>query len=137
MPAIGDRVREVAEWVRSAISALDRSPLPVTWANFPHGSCDAATYVLAHFIQERLGIVSTRAAGWLPHGRSKSHAWLEVDGLIVDITADQFGLPPVIVAAASEWHSQLVEVSRRPWSVGAHEWGREVNPVIDALLRSG
>jgi len=35
-----------------------------------------------------------------------SHAWLEADGIIVDITADQFhdNDTPVIVALHSPWH---------------------------------
>ncbi|MEH3104355.1 MAG: lasso peptide biosynthesis protein [Sphingomonas phyllosphaerae] len=45
----------------------------------------------------------------------ESHAWVEADGQIVDITADQFGYAPVIVArfdhpvyrAAQDSHGQL------------------------------
>jgi hypothetical protein len=34
--------------------------------------------------------------------RWESHAWVECDGFIVDVTADQFGAPPVIVTPASD-----------------------------------
>jgi hypothetical protein len=46
--------------------------------------------------------------GASPHNRS--HAWLEVDGLIVDITADQFPeqkAEPVIVTIQSAWHDEF------------------------------
>lgn len=36
------------------------------------------------------------AAGWM------GHAWVEANGCVIDITADQFGHAPVIVARASD-----------------------------------
>ena len=47
--------------------------------------------------------------------RWSSHAWLEVGGILVDVTADQFGRPPVIVAERSRWHERLRDVQRRPY----------------------
>ncbi len=35
--------------------------------------------------------------GVLVNGRWESHAWVEAAGWIIDITADQFGAPPVII----------------------------------------
>nr|MBW0149644.1 lasso peptide biosynthesis protein [Phenylobacterium sp.] len=40
--------------------------------------------------------------GFLAHGRWESHAWVTCQGWIVDITADQFGAPPVIVTPATD-----------------------------------
>jgi hypothetical protein len=37
-------------------------------------------------------------------GPNLSHAWLQVEDIIVDITADQFGEPPVIVTTNTKWH---------------------------------
>ncbi len=36
------------------------------------------------------------AGGWM------GHAWVEANGFVIDITADQFGHPPVIVAPISD-----------------------------------
>lgn len=36
--------------------------------------------------------------GFLTHTGWQSHAWVECGNLIVDITADQFGAPPVLIA---------------------------------------
>lgn len=33
------------------------------------------------------------------------HAWLEVDGIVVDVTADEFYAGPVIVSANPNWHN--------------------------------
>ena len=43
-----------------------------------------------------------------------SHAWLKVDGQIVDITADQFGQSAVIVSAVSRWHDEWRAEPGRP-----------------------
>lgn len=60
------------------------------------------------FLQEALraeGLIAEFVAGspsegqqgyWLD-GAWHGHAWVEVDGWIVDVTADQFGAPPVVV----------------------------------------
>lgn len=40
--------------------------------------------------------------GFHVQGRWESHAWTTCHGWIVDITADQFGAPPVIVTAATD-----------------------------------
>jgi hypothetical protein len=46
----------------------------------------------------------------------RTHAWLEKDGVIVDITADQFDDAecPVMVTADDSWHRQFVVERRRP-----------------------
>lgn len=55
---------------------------------FPRGACLISTLVLAQYLQHfdsknAFLIVS----GW---NRNTSHAWLEYDGYIIDVTADQF-----------------------------------------------
>ena len=58
-------------------------------ANFPFGCCGIASELLAAYLLER-GIKSTVGFGWSIEPNSSSHAWLIVDGVIVDITGDQF-----------------------------------------------
>lgn len=45
-------------------------------------------------IGEDCGLLT--ADGWM------GHAWVEANGFVIDITADQFGLAPVVVAPASD-----------------------------------
>jgi hypothetical protein len=40
--------------------------------------------------------------GFLSEGRWESHSWVECDGWIIDVTADQFGSPPVIITATND-----------------------------------
>jgi hypothetical protein len=44
-----------------------------------------------------------------------SHAWLEQDGVVLDITADQFGdADEVVVTTDRTWHDQSEEVETFP-----------------------
>ena len=42
------------------------------------------------------------AFGFRANGKWESHAWVEAGGYIVDVTADQFGAPPVIVVSKGD-----------------------------------
>ncbi len=91
-------LKSEAHRVRSAFEALraiDEGKL----RDFPSQCCDTACRVLGlHLhaigtknIREVLARVSA----------DQKHRWLEVGGLVVDITADQFGQAEVVVAADS------------------------------------
>jgi len=81
--------------------------------SFPKQACDVASLLLAYYLRDRGFQDIERVLGCLD---SESHVWLEVDGWIVDITADQFpGVDdPVIVVEATRksWHSNFIEQSR-------------------------
>jgi len=75
---------------------------------FPDGACRLVSHLLALHLSSRgyKGIRYRHAAfpGHEPHIR---HGWLVVDGATVDLTADPYGQPPVIVTAASAFHESL------------------------------
>ncbi len=112
MRSTDEQVFEHALRFRAAIDRTDKSKLPITFKNFPNGSCgDAALLIGAYFVNVGLGqfqyILGERERG---DSRSwSSHAWIENDGLIVDITADQFPDAPraVMVERNSQWHDQF------------------------------
>jgi hypothetical protein len=85
--------------------------------DFPRGaSCDASL-LLSEFLRRhgfaQIDYVEGCArSGPQPHG---SHAWLEIGGTIVDITADQFPrrpAAPVIVTTDGSWHAHFTEENR-------------------------
>jgi hypothetical protein len=43
-----------------------------------------------------------------------SYAWVDIDGVIVDITADQFGQSPVMLTTHSPWHDTWSTKPPRP-----------------------
>jgi hypothetical protein len=113
--SIVDRIRACAVELRAALDAADHQALGVQWAHFPRGSCGAAAEVLGRMLRDCLGIEATYVNGSLDRpGGWSSHAWVEFDGIIADITADQFGQAPVIVTRDSAWHRQLTHLERLP-----------------------
>ncbi len=79
--------------------------------SFPDGACGHASVLLGEWLT-RKGIVGVEYVS----GRSdeiRSHAWLECDGLIIDITADQFGtgMPPVFVGRGRRFHDHFEVLS--------------------------
>jgi hypothetical protein len=112
------RLREVAARFRHAIKRCDCQRLAIGMQDFPTGSCGDATDLLgAYLADEGLGSFMY-VEGWRGAVEDRhSHAWLEEDGLIVDITADQFPEieQPVIVTRHSDWHAtfEREEIARR------------------------
>jgi hypothetical protein len=101
------QVREAAAALRAAILRCPRSDLP-TLKNFPHGSCGDASILLGQYLFDRsFGL--WEYAGGERELDLHSHAWLERDGLIIDITADQLDDvdEPIIVTRDRAWHGQF------------------------------
>lgn len=145
------RVRALAVSFRAAILRTNRNKLPISFRAFPLGSCSDASLLLARFLDDVGYGPATYVIGW--RGPC-SHAWLELDGLLIDITADQFvrdpekllwtGVPPefpdgVIVTAEENWHSGFDEEHRYTadyWvygdSIGA-ELDRSYHEILTSL----
>lgn len=81
---------------------------------FPEGACKLVSWLLALHLRGRgvhdVRFVSAHFPGKAPHAR---HAWLVVDGAVVDLTADPFGQPPVVVGAPTPFHDSLDEREER------------------------
>ena len=100
-----DNLAELAARFRAAIIKADPATLPlVTLQNFPRGACGDAILLLAKYLQENKCGDFYYVLG---EREDHSHAWLQRDSLIIDITADQFEdqKTPVIVTEDHSWHS--------------------------------
>ncbi|WP_404351689.1 hypothetical protein LG324_03010 [Phycicoccus jejuensis] len=106
-------IRAACAAFRAAIE--ETIPRPVGLDAFPKGACGDTCEMLADFLRSRSLGDPTYVTG-LSEDHARSHAWLEIDDLIIDITADQFGdvEEQVIVTTDRSWHE-----SRFP-SVGRH-----------------
>lgn len=99
----------IAARVRQALEYSPRDELPDQWSAFPRGTCGDTSLVLCAFLADA-GFdgfeLICGERGSQEDGTYSSHAWLQRDQLVVDITADQFmdGPGPVVVAEGSEWH---------------------------------
>ncbi len=103
---------------------------------FPQGACGHTSDLFGSYLIGELGLSAFYIEGCRPNMLSYCpHAWLLVDGTIVDITADQFGEASVIVTTSSPWHDGWDrEVPRLPF-VSATGW--DSYPEARKALSSG
>lgn len=98
---------------RGALDRLNWSSMPTNFRQFPAGTCGDISDILAEYLYKKgfndIEYVSGSA------DNHQSHAWLEVAGYIVDITADQFPDcdDPVIVTNDYSWHQRFEESTRQ------------------------
>ena len=75
---------------RGALNRLDWFSMPGNFRKFPLGTCGAISDILAEHLYKQ-GIQEIEyVSGVSDQHRQNSHAWLEIAGYIIDITADQF-----------------------------------------------
>lgn len=101
---------------RAAIERCTGRLLSISLMEFPRGSCGDVADMLGMFLHDILGIECDYVSGW---DAGTSHAWLELDGTMIDITADQFeGNEPVIVSFESAFHRRFEVQNRRKPGIG-------------------
>lgn len=84
--------------------------LPTHLQRFPQGCCGVVSELLGDYLNTQLGLRAEYVCGERDGG---SHAWLELDGLVIDITSDQFdGRPQVFIGARDDWYASWEESAR-------------------------
>jgi hypothetical protein len=105
-------VEQLLKIARAARCALERYASGAKSGGFPRGTCGLVSDLLGRYLVEAGFKKVMYVCG---EKRSEgSHAWVEVGEIILDITGDQFGQPPVVVTAASNWHDQWERDDPRP-----------------------
>lgn len=99
---------QLAKAFKKAFDDSDLSQAPGFLQNFPSGCCSWATIFIGHYLKYECGL-SLKRIHSARRINGDQHEWLIVNGIIIDITADQFddAPSPVIVETDSEWHAQL------------------------------
>jgi hypothetical protein len=102
-PAVGN-AGDAARRFRTALETAE-SPRLLGLRSFPKAACGDASRLLAQYLRDRGFGEWTIVTAWRD-GMSRTHAWLEQDGWLIDITADQFEdvSEPVIATRRSDWH---------------------------------
>jgi hypothetical protein len=94
---------------RRAIQSMSIEEFPNSnfFLNFPRGCCGDTSHLFAKFLSKR-GI-STKYV-WGINSNDFSHAWLEYDDIIIDLTADQFQEinEEVVITRNRKWYEQFV-----------------------------
>lgn len=103
---------EIATKFRNAIESLPIDKKLDGLKKFPNAACGDATYLLGAYLKD-LGIEGFRYVcgkkGSHANNTWFTHAWLQKESLIIDITADQFAdvSTAVIVSKSSAWHASF------------------------------
>lgn len=82
-----NNIEKIAKNLKSALYKADKKKLTIEFENFPIGSCGGACDILFFFLQEN-GYKNIKYV--CGEKSSKTHAWLEFDSFIIDITIQQF-----------------------------------------------
>ncbi|MGG0793795.1 hypothetical protein ABE137_07285 [Brevibacillus laterosporus] len=103
-----DQIREYAVIFRKAIQSMPMSEFPKSlyFDRFPIGCCGDSSKLFSKFLSSK-GIKAYYV--WGIRDDEYSHAWLEYDDIIIDLTADQFDEvhEEVVVTKNRDWHSQF------------------------------
>lgn len=102
---------EVSQMVRTFRRGIDEvageGDLPWVLMDFPNGRCGVISTVLGHYLNVRYGLQIEQV--WADRD-GKLHSWLEIFGLAIDITGDQFeGRPPVFYGERDQWFTSWEE----------------------------
>jgi hypothetical protein len=109
--------KQIACAFREQLSRLkDLGELPVGMEHFPAGCCGVVSEMLGDYLRTHHGLDVEYVWGDNDWG---DHAWLECEGVVIDITSDQFqNRPPVFFAAKDSWYTSWEEALRVPVSSG-------------------
>ncbi|MFN4327651.1 MAG: hypothetical protein ACK4FF_02140 [Limnobacter sp.] len=120
------QILEMATRFRGAIESIPPEARSICMQSFPNGACGDTALLFGAFLVDH-GIPGFQyicgERGSQADNTWTSHAWLQRDDLVVDLTADQFPDAPtgVIVSSSSSWHMQFdtesgQESDFRKWS---------------------
>ncbi len=110
---------------REALERMTPAERGAGFMDFPRGTCGPVTELMGRLVFE-----ATHEAGLYVSGTAhpdlpsqQSHAWLEVDGLLVDLTHDQFSGTGLVgwVFDSSRWHV-MFDSEKLPLCLDPQNW---------------
>lgn len=106
------RLRIIGKRIREIIEMTPQNKRTGYMEAFPRGACGDCSLIMGTYLLKN-GFRNVEYVVGVDKGE-QSHAWLECDGVIVDITADQFGsgIEPIIVTKDKTWHSRFLGQKR-------------------------
>lgn len=114
-----DTLRQLAASFRSAIVEARAGNAPGALPYFPDGACRLTSRLFALHLSRRPGSdvfgPARLISGVLPGSEfGARHYWVELDDTAVDLTADAFGEPTVVVGARTAFHHSLTDLACEP-----------------------
>jgi len=123
----------VATAARAVMEECRSDPGEFIFQKFPRRACGATCELLGRYFIEILGVDARYVAA---SRAGRTHAWLAVGDIIIDITADQFGQAPVIVTRESAWHAEWDAEKGRPPICSQAQWAMYPLATWRALAKS-
>jgi len=137
------RLTELGRALRKEMKPFIKKHESDFYGNFG-GACGVMSYAM-YQVLKRLGLKPVLALAG-PQTQTFQHCWVEVDGLIVDLTATQFGYDKTVQVTSrpSEWHKPLKYRGHRvinelkTWHDGQSPMNnrRAVNAAVNRVLES-
>jgi hypothetical protein len=116
MPTFAD-LQIIASAFRRSFETVDLSKSPGALPHFPEGCCHWASYMIGHYLKyeqkcDPSEVIGERSAA----DGVENHSWLNINGLVIDITSDEFddSDEKVIVSKNSAWHKKWRVVATYP-----------------------
>lgn len=104
----------------------DLKYVPPPFAHFPRGSCGIASDMLGSILNEKLEAQALYISA-THRIENTSHAWLHYDGIVIDVTGDQFpGRPSVYVGQPDRWFD-LWKVDRSAPRLAEYIYGYDMD----------
>lgn len=122
----------VAHAARDVLEAYSSDSPDVMFNGFPRGACGATSDLIGRYLNEAYQLKAQLVSGRRVDGAI--HTWLNVCGIIVDITADQFGRSAVIVTRQSAWHGTWDTGVNEPPDVHQNVWPSYLAPAWNAMV---
>jgi hypothetical protein len=133
-----DAIESAASEFRAALDAIDPKHWQAVYIKrFPRGACGHCSELLALFLRERFGIVADYVCRefYSDNGeRETSHAWLEWNGLIIDISGDQFDWPAVVVTRDRQRYDRGKDEQRHPFKLDPAWWSQQCSGLWAAAM---
>ena len=109
-----DTLHQLAASFRRAIVEARAAEAPGALPYFPEGACRLTSRLFALHLARRPDSATRGStclvSGVLPGSElGARHYWLELDDVVVDLTADAFGEPSVVVGAPTAFHHTLTD----------------------------
>ncbi|MEQ1497719.1 MAG: hypothetical protein ABL914_03585 [Novosphingobium sp.] len=133
-----NQIENAVRVFRAAIDTAGPEPWIAKHITFPRGACGHAAELLGRYLIDQLEIrpeyvnqvAYEEIGGW-----KDSHAWLEWNGLTIDISGDQFGWDPVIVTRSPQFHGRGEECARNLVCLENQQewWVRECGSIWTAI----
>lgn len=132
---------EKAELFRRSLEEYRSRTDYIGLVDFPTGSCADASILLGQYLSDS-GLGQWNFSSGERENVDCSHAWIQLDGVLIDITASQFeeiSAAVWITTTDSAWHSRFLQIDPPTVAVldGWDEYTQENLRAIYADLRAG